>query len=157
MVFSSIGDLESYLKSEIKDCLEYEVAEEVKSAMAMWAEVDVYGAYNPKSYSRRGTLSNKLFYDSQSSGDMSITVKPSIPFNPYRATADENTGMGLEKLVYYGQGAGGNYGWKEPSDRPATYKQPRPWIDDARAELEGSGSVKSALAMALESRGIPVQ
>ena len=49
MKFKSIGDFEKHLKKNIQDCLEYEVAEEVKSAMAMWAEPDVYAVY-PEEY-----------------------------------------------------------------------------------------------------------
>lgn len=158
MKFKSIGELEKYLKTEIQDCLEYEVAEEVKSAMSMWAEIDVYAAYpDPKSYERRGSLTNKLLYDSESTGKMKITVKPSIPFNPYLATEDEETGMGLERLVTYGQGAGGNYGWKEPRGREPTYKQPRPWIPDAMDDLKSSGSAAAALAMGLQGKGITVK
>lgn len=156
MVFKSIADLESHLKKEIQDCLEYEVAEEVKSTMAMWAEPDVYDKYEPRMYERRYTLTNKLFYDSEKTGDMKISVAPHIPFNPYMAVAGESTGMGEEELIHYGNGGGGHrYLWEPKEDVP--YKAPRPWIPDAKEDLESSGSAAAALAMGLQNKGIKVK
>ena len=155
MTFKNVADLELYLKKEIQDCLEHGVAEEVKNAMTMRAKVDVYEVYpEPKEYPRRNTALDKSYYDSALLGDMKVVVKPNIPFNPYMTTNDEETGMGLERLITYGQGTGGNYGWKEPNDRPATYKQPRPWISNAREDLENSGSATAALAKGLQAKGI---
>lgn len=153
--FKSVGELESFLKDAIQDCMEYEVAEEVKSAMAMWAEPDVYAKYTPKRYERTYSLSNKLFYDAEKVGSMKISVAPHIPFNPYGAVEGESTGMGEEELIHYGDGGGGHrYLW-ESGDRP--YKAPRPWIPDAFADLEGSGSAADALAMGLQAKGISVR
>jgi hypothetical protein len=153
--FKSIGDLESFLKNAIQDCMEYEVAEEVKSTMAMWAEPDVYAKYAPKRYERTYALSNKLFYDAESVGDMKIAVTPHIPFNPIGAVDGESTGIGEEELIHYGDGGGGHrYLW-EIGDRP--YKAPRPWIPDAFEDLNGSGSAAAALAMGLQNKGISVK
>ena len=148
MEFSSLSALANYVQTQINDALKNDIAEEIIEVAKSTADEVVYEAYpDPKDYVRRYTYGSRgggAGYDIIAS-DGEVTIKPAP--------------IALADLIEYGDDGstlGMNSTWTPPNDREPTYLYPRPFIATTKERI-GDGQVVSALKVALEDRGIPVE
>ena len=85
--------------------------------------------------------------------DGELVVENVTPFNPGYETA--NSGSGLAGLIEYGDGYQGHTYDYYPKNKPATYAEPRPFMEDTRDIVKRG--LKHTIATALEDRGLEVK
>lgn len=151
-VVIDIGNIEKKLRAAINSAMKNDVPQIIKDAESRHAASDVYGAYAPTYYARRGSLSNQGNMET-TVGDMEVTVRniaePNHAYDwnndgPYRFMPPPNSGF-LASLV----GDGGPYNF------PAAIGA-RPFIENTVTELKGSGAIRDAIAGAIGSAGFSV-
>ena len=115
-VFESIAEVEEYLKQQMEEALANEVADMVDETVRQHAQSDVYGAYSPMSYSRRGLLAAGN-YTHEVSG-LSLTVRDETPGSPPSGYGHTPSGTELSEIIETGaQGNGGGH-WIDAFARP---------------------------------------
>lgn len=150
----SLKALEKHLKAVIQDVLQDEVLEQVRETEQQAVNEVVYGAGDPIVYERRYTdlgLSDK--------GNMiPIMSDDGLTLEVYNMTAfkkdgSSNEGMGLDKLVEYGDGGGGfHYDWGE-----GWWSKARPFTQETVNRLNDSKEHLDQLWAGLHRRGIHVE
>lgn len=156
--FKSLDALMGSIKKKIDNALGNEVAEIVKETEQQSAIYEVYAAYEPKMYERRGGddgLGDMENMVSTVSGGV-LTVTNETEFD--NRCNSLHSGNNLDELIEYGHGAGGlryTYGDEYPYD----YIKPRPFIQKTKETLALSGGaiIKAALEIGLERQGIDVK
>ena len=145
--FNSIDELIKYVKVQIDDTLDKEVADGVMDEIIMSVDSTVYGAGDPVMYDRRG-----LSPTSQGLGgrtQMHHTVDDGVleviddaqPSNPW------DTDLSLAENIEYGYGDASKREW---------WNQPRPFIEDARDNMENDKYHVEKMKEGLEKRGFTI-
>lgn len=149
------GKIEAALRSAINGAMKSEVPDIIKETESKHAQSDVYGAYAPRYYGRRGSLSDEGNMETET-GEMSVTVTNIASFNnaydwnesgPRRFIPPPNSGNGLASLVE----GGGHYNY--PYD---SFTGGRPFIANTKAELQGNNRIRDAIASAISAAGFSV-
>jgi len=154
--FKSIADLNIYLKKQIIDVLNKEVATAVKDEIVMAVDDVVYGAGDPKEYIRRGLSpsSNGLGGKSQMhhtvTTDGTLTVTDNADFNHDFANNHDGYGSvdlskSLTENIEYGYGS-----------KSLWYNKPRPFIAKAKENLKSNKYHIERMREGLMARGIKV-
>ena len=147
--------IESRLKSAINSAMQGEVQEIIKETESKHAMSDVYGAYAPSYYGRRGSLADEGNMQAQT-GDMEVVVTNIASFNnaydwnttgPRMFIPPPNSGQGLASLVENG----GHYNYPY-----GDFTGARPFIANTRAELQGNNRIRDAIASAIGAAGFSV-
>jgi len=146
--FTSLSQLEAYLQTKINATLLDEVSDAVRDEIESSISEIVFSAGDPVWYSRRsegnglntGGLADKSQMDATlvSNGVVSITdnAEPSLPWNNGRSLAEN-----IE------------YGYNEMSN---WWDQPRPFISNAKENLQQTKSHVDSLRDGLIKRGLEV-
>lgn len=144
--YDDIDELLNDIKSDIEDTLMDEVLDEVKDIELKHVEEDVFSAYSPKIYKRRGIGGiddpNNIV---GTVDNMQLSVDNVTEFNDGYGTY--NHGVGLAELINDGDSLNGYF-----YDYPGSFNQPRPFIDNTIEEIEKTDSVENALVKGLKSR-----
>lgn len=152
--FRSIEELASFVQDVINMELEDSVSQVIKDGLSTSAESNVYGAYSPKVYERRHSLSDQANMDSHLLGDGVLEVVVKASFNDGYGTT--NSGEELAGLVEFGDGWNGyNYDYPFTKDGDNAYIYPRPFIQPVRDEI--GGDLKDIVRQALINAGLNVQ
>ena len=125
-----MAELEAYITEQLQDCLYNEIGDEIEHAIQRHIESDVYGAYSPHRYERRGLLKSGRYFYRVPNG-LSITVYDQTPGKEPFGDGYTPTGTSLSEIINYGlQGeANGRHGrWKKAF--------PRPYIKNAQEEID---------------------
>lgn len=126
-VCNSMAELEAYIKEQLQDCLYNEIGDEIEHSIQRHIESDVYGAYSPKVYKRRGLLKSGRYFYRVPNG-LSITVYDQTPGSEPSGNGYTPTGTSLSEIINFGlQGHGGGK-WKKAF--------PRPYIKNAQEEID---------------------
>ena len=158
-----LKDLEKQMKKEIQaaitDTLENEVFEAIRDVVLNRVQNDVYDVYSPKVYVRRrtrqGLLDEKnVVYDLEKNGQ-SLVVWNIAKFNPHNNpnstfSTEKRKNNILQKLIIDG--------WTKVKPDDPAYKQPRPFMANAKKDLARGGdhrkSLESAFKEGLARHGI---
>ena len=154
--FKSLNDIERYIQEKINDVLVNEVAEDIAFVESEVIIDNVYSKYNPEMYDRRGLgggFADPGNIEGTLVADGELVVENVTPFNPGYETA--NSGSGLAGLIEYGDGYQGHTYDYYPKNKPATYAEPRPFMEDTRDIVKRG--LKHTIATALEDRGLEVK
>lgn len=148
--YDDIDELLNDLKSDIEDTLMDEVLDEVKDIEIKKVQDDVFSAYSPKIYERRGTHG----IDDPDNivgtvNNMQLEVDNVTQFN--EGYFSNNKGLGLADLINDGNSLSGYF-----YDYPGSFEQPRRFIDDTIEEVEQTDKVENALANGLRKRNYDV-
>lgn len=145
-VYDDIDILLNDIKSDIEDVLMDEVLDEVKSIELEHIKADVFSAYTPKIYKRRGTEGiddpNNIIGEVK---NMELEVDNITQFNDDYGSS--NHGVGLAYLINDGDNLNGYY-----YDYPGSFNLARPFLDNTIEEVEQTDSVENALKKGLEKR-----
>ncbi len=144
--YDDIDELLNDIKSDIEDTLMDEVLDEVKDIELKHVEEDVFSAYSPKIYERRGIGGiddpNNIV---GTVDNMQLSVDNATKFNDDYGTY--NHGVGLAELINDGDSLNGYF-----YDYPGSFNQPRPFIDNTVEEIEKTDSVENALERGMKRR-----
>ncbi len=135
MKFNNINSLLDHIKNNVKQTLKEDVADIVKENMAEEIQTNVYNAYHPMFYERRGTqggLGDKSNMEAKVEGT-TLTVKDIAPLDNGR------TDWELDEIVCKGYG-----------NMPFA----RDFYGDIKERLEENGDHIEALRYGLKKRGI---
>lgn len=148
--FSSIAGLEEYVKRAVNNSL-YAVGDFVAELESASVHDNVYEAYDPKQYSRRGNngglSDNSNMHVSVSNGAMTLTNDTPFGAGPVKAT-------NLAGLVETGDDGGyGHYAYQYDYG----YLQPRPFIQKTREALASTKMHVDILKEELEKYGFEVK
>ena len=152
---NSLKALEAELYSRIDKALENEVGKYVKDVMQAVIKHDVYDAYTPKMYHRRGGhdgLADKENIKAVAE-DGVLTVTNTTMAYPYldmeQNTLSQNAGQLLAPIIESGDG----YDYT----KWAYYGRPRPFMHNTEIELSNSKwAIEAMLAEGLIRQGIEV-
>lgn len=160
--FKTFKELETYLKTKIKDSLEHEVKSEIVETERRHIQTDVYDVYKPKMYKRRkdngGLMDKENIIGTMISND-TLEIINNTPPNPY-GTPQERVSVNkdLPMLVEGGDGVGGNNFYDFPSDeKDATYMFPRPFTANTIEELSQTKAHVKAFKEGLKRNGIETE
>lgn len=156
MEVNSLKALEAELYSRIDKALENEVGKYVKDVMQAVIKHDVYDAYTPKMYHRRGGhdgLADKENIKAVAE-DGVLTVTNTTMAYPYldmeQNTLSQNAGQLLAPIIESGDG----YDYT----KWAYYGRPRPFMHNTEIELSNSKwAIEAMLAEGLIRQGIEVE
>ena len=158
--FRTWREIEDYVKKQIDDCLDKEVAKLVKEEIMTSISTEVYGAGTPVEYVRRGGnpyggMGNPVGTGSLADiNEMSHTVKNGELFvtdDAKRNPDYKDAGTGYDTNKSLAENIAFGYG-----DRSEWYNKPRNFIADAVKNMKDSNSVVEILKEALENRGFRV-
>ena len=138
------------LDAAIGQAMENDVATMVRVALATAVQTEVYDAYQPHMYERRGPEDGGL--QSQSKDVMVATYDPAtMTLEVQDRSRDRDSGRLIAPVVESGKG----YQWK----KSAIYKtkQARPFHQKAQELAIGTGLVREALAKSLTESGFKVK
>lgn len=150
MAVTSLSEIEGIIKQAVSEALHGKVADEFVNDVVKHASSDVYGAYAPKIYERRGTLKDKGNYNVEDMGEMQIGITPVAAFN--RAYGGWNYGDGLAGLINFGRGYNGYVMGRGASYVPL----PRPYLNNTIDEWNG-GKYTEQIRAALTAAGLKVR
>lgn len=145
--FKEWDDLMNDIKSDIDDVLSEEVFDEVWDIEIEHIQLDVFNQYTPEIYERRNTNGiddprNIVGYEK----NMHLSVVNEAQFNDGYGTY--NHGYGLPQLINDGNSRNGFF-----YDYPGVFNAPRPFIDNAKYEVERSKRVDDAFEKGMKRRG----
>lgn len=135
MQFNNLNSLFGYIEDSVKETLKEDVAETVKENMAEEIQANVYNAYSPLYYKRRGSqggLGDKSNMEAKVDGS-TLTVKNITPLDNGR------TDWELDEIVCKGYG-----------NMPFA----RDFCGGTKERLEENGDHIEALKYGLKKRGI---
>lgn len=119
--------MEQYILQKLKDTLATDIAGMVDQTIKQHAVFDIYGAYSPRSYKRRGLLSSGGNYRHDLNG-FSLTVTDETPGNTPSGYGHTPSGTELSEIIETGaQGNGGGL-WRNAFARP--------YIENAQREVD---------------------
>lgn len=127
-VFDNMGALESYILDQVKDCLYNEIADEAEHAIQRHVESDVYNAYEPSEYHRRGLLRSASNLDRYLNG-FTLTIYDNTPGNTPIANGHRPTGIELSEIISTGAQGHGYGKWHNAFARP--------YMKNAEDEVKG--------------------
>lgn len=157
--FKTFKELETYLKTKIKDSLEHEVKSEIVETERRHIQTDVYDVYKPKMYKRRkdngGLMDKENIVGTMISND-TLEIVNNTPPNPYgipqeQVTTDKNLAM----LVEGGDGASGYFDF--PSEDDNSYMSPRPFTANTIEELSQTKAHVKVFKEGLKRNGIETE
>lgn len=142
----SISELQEKIKDTINKALENEVSNVVKHNMQDAIQTQVYAAYSPKEYERRGTLGSTAYMVSELVEDGVLSTTTNAPSSPSIISGEVSDMLG--HWVNYGEvstilGAG-----------PWVF--PRDFISATVENLNGNKEHVNALREGLNNQGIRV-
>jgi len=160
-VFKDLKSIEKHLQKGIDKALKQDVAPVVKKTEQEHIESDVYGAYEPKIYKRRGSgggglgdMRNMLDTVSKFEQGSILSVFNKTPYNPLytpfggrRSLSGRYIGYSVEYGVDYDWGLSDD-AWLIAHDSDA-----RPFIENTVTEL-ASGKLEESLKQGLKKQGI---
>lgn len=137
------------VKKKVNDLLRNKIAKEIQQDLVNRAAGEVYGAYDPEYYERRGTLTWPETYHVEA-GDLEVSITPIAPFN--RAYGGWNYGNELGGFMNFGRGwhgyVMGNGAYSVPLPRPYLTNAAADWNwkiqDEIRSELGEWGDCVTA-------------
>jgi len=146
--FRNLEEIRAYLSKKVGSALERDVADAVKEAMHDRVESDVYNAYNPSMYERRGShsggLGDKKNMKAQMLDDTTLLLTNETPPNPnYRHL--RLRGWSVAKSVE----RGARYDYISPEEIG-----PRPFTKNTANELRAKKQHIYALVQSLKRQGI---
>lgn len=139
MTFKNLNQLFARLEQDIQDTLNEEVTDCVKDEMEFEIQMNVYNAYSPLYYKRRGYnggLIAKENMESKVEGN-TLTVKDIAPLN-----GNSKSGWELDEIVVNGYG-----------NQPF----PRDFYFDTKERLEEHGYHTEALKDGMRKRGYDIK
>lgn len=125
-VFDTFAAMESYIKNELKDALNGEIADMVDQTIKEHAVSDVYNAYDQVAYIRRNYLSSGNYYRHEVSG-LTLIVTDETPGNDPIASGHKPTGTELSEIIETGAQNNGFGKWLGAF--------PRPYMSNAQEEV----------------------
>lgn len=145
--FNEWDDLIKDIQSDIDDVLSKEVYDEVRNIEIEHIKSDVFAQYTPEIYQRRASggiddPKNIIGYEK----NMHLTVINEAQFNDGYGTY--NHGYGLPQLINDGNSRNGFF-----YDFPGVFNAPRPFIDNAKYEVERSDRVDKVFESGMKKRG----
>ena len=141
------------LRADVNDVIHNDMQDRIRVEMVDSAKEIVYGAYDPKVYIRRGTLTDPSHYEFNHF-DMGIEVISNISGNPaYAPPASSGWNPGfIGNIIQTGDG----YPWFRKGSDMKTIG-PRPWMDKGMQKYVESGDANEDLADGLRARGYIVE
>lgn len=143
--FKSWSEIESYLKKQIDDVLNNEVANVVKDQIIESVDEVVYDAGEPVYYQRRGFGDGSLGLGGRSQMEHTVSNGLLEVIDNAKAQKGWDNGKSLAENIEYGYGD--KYQW---------YNQPRPFIEHARESLKKNKNHVEMMEEGLEKRGLKV-
>ena len=142
-------EIEALIRKKVNQLLKDKIAKEIQKDLVARAASDVYGAYSPEYYERRGTLTWPETYHVEA-GDLQISITPIAPFN--RRYGGWNYGDELGGFMNFGRGwhgyVMGNGAYGVPLPRPYLTNVAQDWNyriqDEIRKELGEWGDCVTA-------------
>ena len=124
------------VKKKVNDLLRNKIAKEIQQDLVNRAAGEVYGAYDPEYYERRGTLMWPETYHVEA-GDLEVSITPIAPFN--RAYGGWNYGNELGGFMNFGRGwhgyVMGNGAYSVPLPRPYLTNTAMEWDQKIQEEI----------------------
>lgn len=142
--FDNISQLEAYLKSQIKETMNKEVNEVVRSTLKENVIEEVYDQFEPTQYERTGGL-----YQDRNIESNIIDTGDGVELS-VRSIRKED-GRDIAKIIETGKG----YSWKK--SQIAQSEMQRPFHEVTQKEIEDKGLAKKAMKKGLRSRGLDVE
>jgi len=150
---SLLATVKKHVEASVNDVLANEMTDTIKETISEHVQSDVYGAYNPKHYMRRGDVGGLGDIDNLHSevGNLTLTVENFTALNPYRDVG--NTYVPWPESPW----GGGNLspmiinGYSHPVGGP--YNAPRPYMEKANSSLHSSGKISRTLIDGMVKRG----
>jgi hypothetical protein len=150
--FSSVQALMNYLKKQISDVLQTDVKEEVISTEQRHIQSDLYDAYSPNFYERRGTLADEGNFESEMIDDSTIAIKNVATPNDSVVGTLYNPANGTEFMSWIEYGDVPDL-WGDGSE---PWSNPRPVVGNTVKELEETEAHVKALKEGLLKKGIQI-
>lgn len=116
-VFENMAALEAYILDQVKDCLYNEIGDEAEHAIQRHIESDVYDAYSPTQYERRGLLRSGRNLDRFPNG-FTLTILDNTPGNTPIGKGYRPTGTDLSEIISTGAQGHGYGRWRGAFARP---------------------------------------
>lgn len=117
-VASSVADLESIIKAELEATLRDDVAPAVEQILNKHIQEDIYDAYDPVCYGRRGLLGSGEYTISVVNG-LNLLVTNVTPGDTPIADGSTPTGTSLLEIIETGAQGNGSGKWRNAFARPA--------------------------------------
>lgn len=136
------------LDDAINVTLEGEVAEGAKAAISEAVQSEVYDAYFPIEYDRRGLQSGGL-------ADANVMAAQLNPFAHELTVTDESRDNDSGRLIAPVVESGQGYEWSKAEI--ARSRMPRPFHEIAEERFAESGEFEEALTRGLEKQGFEVR
>jgi hypothetical protein len=162
--FKSLTELNKYLQKQIKDALNNEVSEVVKSEEQKKVKTEVYDKYNvvkgeqkePYKYKRRGSSGG--LSDKRNMKHKVKNVRNGAELSVENRTKGQDENIYIADLVEGGDGSFGlDYDYKSNRDGTANqYLQARPFQQRTVEALEQSGEHVEAMKKGLIRNGLDV-
>ena len=154
--------IEAELKKRINTVLQTDAVKIIKETEKKHVQSDVYGAYGPLHYGRRGEGGGLASEGSMTvhAGDMEVAVINEASFNNAYEFGrgfipPPNYGNTLAELIEGGNGAGGHYNYPYESGS-GSFLGARPFVANTREELRSSGVLRDAIKSGLSGSGLNV-
>ncbi len=138
MTCKNLNDLFAHIEKDVQDVLEHDVTETVKDHMSDTIQKNVYNAYSPMYYKRRGEqggLIDKRNMEATVNGN-TLTVKDIAPLD------NHNTEYELDAIIEFGLG-----------NQPF----PRPFYDDTEERLLKTNDHVESMRQGLRRKGYKVK
>lgn len=147
MMWPELDAFVAALGDAINVTLEGEVAEGAKAAISEAVQTEVYDAYSPTEYDRRGLQGGGL-------ADTSVMIARLDPFAHELTVTDESRDNDSGRLIAPVVESGQGYEWG--NSEIAYCRMPRPFHEVAEERFAESGEFEEALARGLEKQGFEV-
>lgn len=127
-VCNNLAELESYIRSQLQDCLYNEIGDEIDHVIQKHVQSDVYDAYDPLIYERRGLLKSAQYLYHIPNG-LTLEVVDQTPGDtPIMPGYSAPTSTQLSEIISGGL-QGNRYGkWR--------LAFPRPYMQNAEDEVQ---------------------
>lgn len=165
--FNNFDDLMKFIKQEVADSMQTDVAEVVKQVEQEMIQIDVYDVYNivngvhqePYVHVRRKTYGGLQDTQNMKAEIVEVSNDNVVLSITNETRGDKQTSLYVAPLVEYGDMSGyGEYNYKTNRDGTAwQYLQARPFTADTIKELEASGKHVNALRESLIRKGFNVE
>lgn len=154
--YASLATLERAVKKSLASTLKGEVARAAEKVAKEKIRQEVYGAYSPSVYERRGELMNAGFAHEVSDDTDGVNLR-------MYSMAGPNDSLSSPPVAY--RGPDGQFAqWISDGNVPNIFngkkyiwEAPRPFYSEAASELDNSGAVVDALKAGMRKRGYSVE
>lgn len=140
--YNNFKDLLKKVKGDVQGSLETDVAEMVKDKIIEHVSEDVYQVYTPTTYKRRGFndgLMDKRNMDVVKYGECGVEIQNNTMDDGKNVAEVVETGIGYDFT---------GYGY--------SYEQPRPFMQNAKEEIEQEKLHTKELKQSLKNKGYKV-